>query len=283
MRKDATITVRVPRPTRRRLEVLAKREGRSLSQQIGRLIDAGLEREEGPAVLTPGGAPPLAGLLAGGPVPEYGDFRAVRTLLSASLLRRGGLGRLIADTLRPSGTAPGLAAVAGHSSSDRRVGVPAIVPSVGVKEPVGSAERDDVAGASAAVVRRLRRRTRMGLSPRVKRSRAGLLVLGAGLLIGCRRGRAPGRGERGPIPDHGTGGGGRRDPRRLPRGGVDLPARHGGADVPLARRVDGHVLAGGGELRRRGSARAGPDARGRGCGSARSTRAPWDRRTSCRS
>jgi len=89
MKKDATITVRVPRPTRRRLEALAKREGRSLSQQIGRLIDAGLEREQGPEVLAPGGAPPLAGLLAGEPVPEYGDFRAVRTLLSASLLRSG--------------------------------------------------------------------------------------------------------------------------------------------------------------------------------------------------
>jgi hypothetical protein len=89
MRKDATITVRVPRPTRRRLEALAKREGRSLSQQIGRLIDAGLEREEVPAVLAPGGAPPLAGLLAGELVPEYGDFRTVRTLLSASLLGSG--------------------------------------------------------------------------------------------------------------------------------------------------------------------------------------------------
>jgi hypothetical protein len=89
MKKDATVTVRVPRPTRRRLEALAKREGRSLSQQIGRLIDAGLEREEGRAVLAPGSVPPLAGLFAGGPVPEYGDFREVRSLLSASLLRAG--------------------------------------------------------------------------------------------------------------------------------------------------------------------------------------------------
>ncbi len=87
MKKDATITVRVPRPTRRRLEALAKREGRSLSQQIERLIDAGLEREEGRAVVAPAGAGPLAGLLAREPVPEYEDFRAVRTLLSASLLR----------------------------------------------------------------------------------------------------------------------------------------------------------------------------------------------------
>jgi len=93
MRKDATITVRVPRPTRRRLEALARRQGRSLSQQVERLIEGGLEREEGAAAST--AASPLAGLLTGEPVPEYGDFRSVRTLLSASLLRssRGQAGR----------------------------------------------------------------------------------------------------------------------------------------------------------------------------------------------
>ena len=67
MRKDATITVQVPRPTRQRLEALARREGRSLSQQVERLIEGGLEREA---------------------AAEYGEFRAVRTLLSASLARR---------------------------------------------------------------------------------------------------------------------------------------------------------------------------------------------------
>lgn len=87
MRKDAVITVRVPRPTRRRLEALARRQGRSLSQQVERLIEGGLEREEGPVVAVR--PAPLAGLLAGEPIPEYGDFRAVRTLLSASLLREG--------------------------------------------------------------------------------------------------------------------------------------------------------------------------------------------------
>ena len=87
MRKDATITVRVPRPTRRRLEVLARRQGRSLSQQVERLIDGGLEREEGAMSLAPGPPAPLSGLLAGEAIAEYGDLRAVRTLLSASLLR----------------------------------------------------------------------------------------------------------------------------------------------------------------------------------------------------
>jgi hypothetical protein len=73
--------------------VLARRQGRSLSQQVERLIEGGLEREEG--VAAPAGALPLAGLLTGDPVPEHGDFRSVRTLLSASLLRssRGQAGR----------------------------------------------------------------------------------------------------------------------------------------------------------------------------------------------
>jgi predicted transcriptional regulator len=97
MRKDATITLRVPRPTRRRLEALAKREGRSLSQQIGRLIEAGLERDEAPSAPAPEAAGALAGILARQPIPQYGDFRAVRTVLSGSLLRavkgRGPSGR----------------------------------------------------------------------------------------------------------------------------------------------------------------------------------------------
>ncbi len=87
MRKDAVITVRVPRPTRRRLETLARREGRSLSQQIERLIESGLgEIEAGGTAVSATGS--TAGLLASEPVPEYAEFRAVRTLLSASLLRR---------------------------------------------------------------------------------------------------------------------------------------------------------------------------------------------------
>jgi hypothetical protein len=86
MRKDAVITVRVPRPTRRRLEALARREGRSLSQQIERLIEGGLGDLDANAA--PGATGSTAGLLASEPIPEYGDFRAVRTLLSESLLRR---------------------------------------------------------------------------------------------------------------------------------------------------------------------------------------------------
>lgn len=92
MRKDAVITVRVPRPTRRRLEALARREGRSLSQQVERLIERGLASDEVPADV-PGGASRLEGLLTGEPVGELADFRAVRTVLSSSILpgRRRGL------------------------------------------------------------------------------------------------------------------------------------------------------------------------------------------------
>jgi hypothetical protein len=87
MRKDATITVRMPRATRRRLEALAKRESRSLSQQVERLIEGGLTAAEGEGHATAAGSDSLAGLLAREPVPDYRDFRSVRTLLSASLLR----------------------------------------------------------------------------------------------------------------------------------------------------------------------------------------------------
>ena len=86
MRKDAVITLRVPRPTRRRLEALARREGRSLSQLIERLIEGGLggvDADEAPVATGS-----TAGLLASAPSPELGDFREVRTLLSESLLRR---------------------------------------------------------------------------------------------------------------------------------------------------------------------------------------------------
>jgi hypothetical protein len=88
MRKDAAITVRVPRPTRRRLEALARREGRSLSQQVERLIEKGLDEADEIPNADPGPAR-LAGLLTGEPVAEYGDFREVRTVLSASLVRSG--------------------------------------------------------------------------------------------------------------------------------------------------------------------------------------------------
>jgi hypothetical protein len=81
--KNAVITVRLPLAKRRRIETLARKEGRSLSQQVEQLIDRGLAGGdlERPVWST-------AGILRGGPVPTAKDFRDVRRELSASLLRR---------------------------------------------------------------------------------------------------------------------------------------------------------------------------------------------------
>jgi len=87
MRKDVRVTVRMARATRRRLAALAAREGRSLSEQVVRLIDVGLGFEKTRTRHVPEERRLLAGVLARKRVPEYEDFREVRTLLSASLLR----------------------------------------------------------------------------------------------------------------------------------------------------------------------------------------------------
>lgn len=84
--KDAVITVRLPRATRRRLEALARLEGRSLSQQVERLIERGLGEPE--PLRTAGrraGPRPLSGLLRGGRTPSLLEFRGIRRELSASL------------------------------------------------------------------------------------------------------------------------------------------------------------------------------------------------------
>ena len=82
--KDAVITVRLPRATRQRIAALARKQGRSLSQQVERLIDQamGMERA-GPPRKT------IKDIFAGrGPVPTLEDFREVRRLWSESLERR---------------------------------------------------------------------------------------------------------------------------------------------------------------------------------------------------
>ena len=90
--KDAVLTIRVPLATRKRIELLARREGRSLSQQAERLLERGLQGSPGAAARD---RPPnrrrmrsLAGVLAGGRVPTLEECRQVRTLLSSSLGRR---------------------------------------------------------------------------------------------------------------------------------------------------------------------------------------------------
>jgi len=83
--KDAIITVRLPRTTRRRLERLARREGRSLSQQVERLIERGMAGAAAPAAR---GARSLSGRLRLARVPSLAEFRQVRARLSASLAGR---------------------------------------------------------------------------------------------------------------------------------------------------------------------------------------------------
>jgi hypothetical protein len=83
--KDAIITVRLPRVTRRRLEKLARRERRSLSQQVERLIEQGMA---GKPAAAPRGARSLTGILRAGRVPSLADFRKVRAELSTSLAGR---------------------------------------------------------------------------------------------------------------------------------------------------------------------------------------------------
>lgn len=84
--KNAVVTVRLPGETRRRIEDLARQEGRSLSAQIGRLLDRAIAAESrglGSTRLVRG----LAGILRGGRTPTLKDFREVRASLSSALGR----------------------------------------------------------------------------------------------------------------------------------------------------------------------------------------------------
>lgn len=86
--KDAVLTIRVPSKLRRRIETLARAEGRSLSQQVGRLIERGMS----PQADTPGSARlrarDLSGIFRGETSLNLEDFREVRKALSSSLDRR---------------------------------------------------------------------------------------------------------------------------------------------------------------------------------------------------
>ncbi len=81
--KDAVLTVRLPKATRRRLEALARREGRSLSQQVERLIAQGLAGAPAPR-----GPRSLSGALPLARIPSLIDFHQVRAQLSTSLAGR---------------------------------------------------------------------------------------------------------------------------------------------------------------------------------------------------
>jgi hypothetical protein len=74
--KDSILTIRVTKATRQRLVRLARREGRSLSGQVERLLERSLGLEASRS---------LAGVLAGGRTPTLADFKEARSTLSASL------------------------------------------------------------------------------------------------------------------------------------------------------------------------------------------------------
>jgi hypothetical protein len=88
--KDAVLTIRLPAATRRRIEAAAEAEGRSLSQQVERLIELGFAASTGSVQerAVAYGPRSLAGILAGSGVTTLEDWREVRSELSASLLRR---------------------------------------------------------------------------------------------------------------------------------------------------------------------------------------------------
>lgn len=81
--KDAVLTVRLPRRTRGRIEQAARREGRSLSQQVERLVEAGLAAADDGRLRPPTRV--LANILQGGIVPGLSEFRATRREISRSL------------------------------------------------------------------------------------------------------------------------------------------------------------------------------------------------------
>lgn len=85
--KNAVVTVRLRSVTKRRVASLARREGRSLSAQIERLVEAGLSGTTG-TTTTRTVPRSLAGIFAGAAVPTLKDFREVRAEMSRSLLKR---------------------------------------------------------------------------------------------------------------------------------------------------------------------------------------------------
>jgi hypothetical protein len=88
--KDAVVTVRLPSALRHKLEAVARNEGRSLSAQIERLVEAGLEAASARGTLPARRPKALSGLFAGGRAPTLEDFRDVRAAMSQSLNRRSG-------------------------------------------------------------------------------------------------------------------------------------------------------------------------------------------------
>ena len=86
--KDAVLTIRLSSDLRRRIEILARAEGRSLSQQAGRLIERGINPETDSTGSARLRARDLSGIFGGERSLTLEDFREVRKALSSSLNRR---------------------------------------------------------------------------------------------------------------------------------------------------------------------------------------------------
>ena len=84
--KRSPVAVELAPAIRRRLERLAKREGRSFEVQLQRVIQTGLETTEAENARPRRGKRSLAGMLASQRVPTIDELREVRSELSARLL-----------------------------------------------------------------------------------------------------------------------------------------------------------------------------------------------------
>ena len=83
--KSSPFSVELPPGIRRRLERLAKREGRSLEAQLERVIENGLSQFETEQARPRRGKRSLAGLLASQRAPTIDELREVRSELSSRL------------------------------------------------------------------------------------------------------------------------------------------------------------------------------------------------------
>ena len=82
--KETTLTLRLSAAAQRRLERVAKREGRTLEAQAERMLTEAVAAADGGRP-SKRGARPLAGVLAHARAPSIDEFREVRSVLSRTL------------------------------------------------------------------------------------------------------------------------------------------------------------------------------------------------------
>lgn len=82
MQKEAAVTVRIPADLKRKLQLRARREHRSLSSEIAVVLERSVEDQpvRGPGL--------LLGLCQGAAVPTEADFTEVRRVLWGALGKR---------------------------------------------------------------------------------------------------------------------------------------------------------------------------------------------------